>query len=101
RCGDHSANARRASWRDCSFRDDLELVASLEVAAHVDAIFVDIRERPGELLSSGRRELIARTRVHRGIEIRLDLTADDDRVGCPRKPLFDAGPGISRSAKMQ
>ena len=31
--------------------DDLELVAGLEVSAHVDAILVDVGERPGELLA--------------------------------------------------
>ena len=70
---------------DRSLGDDLELVAGLEIAAHVDAILVDVGERPRELLARAGGQIVLRARVHRVVQIRRDRSADDDRVGRPRK----------------
>src|SRR5512143_924342 len=52
RRGDHLPHPYGARRRDGTLGDDLEFVARLEIAAHVDAILVDVGERPGQLLAS-------------------------------------------------
>ena len=98
---DHAADAHAARRRDGSLGDDLELVANLQIAAHVDAILVYVGERPGELLARAGGQIVLRARVHRGVEVRRDRPTDDDRVGGPRDAFFHASPCVAATAKVK
>ena len=98
---DDASDPHRARRRHRPLRHDLELVADLQVAAHVDAVLVDVRQRPRELLARTGRKIVLGARVHRRVEIRRDRAANDDRVGRPRETLLDAGPCVATSPKVQ
>src|SRR6185437_14990517 len=98
---DHLADAHDTGRRDHPLGNHLEFVADLQIAAHVDAVLVDVGQRPGKLLACTGRQIALRARVDRFVEIRRDGAANGDRVGRPGQPFLGARPAVAGPTQVQ